>query len=214
MQVSVYNTEGDIVRQIDLDESVFGVQPNKSVVHQALVKQLANRRAGTVSTKTRSEVAGSTKKLYRQKHTGFARAGSRRSPTRHGGGIAFGPKPRSYYQRLPRKMKRLAIKSILSSKVTSGELIVIESFEINNPNTKEMSNILKALKIESSALIITVDPDANVIKSAQNIEKIKTMPAYMLNVVDLLSHKILLLTVDAVGKIVNIWGMNKVTSET
>ncbi len=213
MQVSVYNIEGQVTGQIDLDETIFGVQPNEALVHQALVRQLANARAGTADTKTRSEVAGSTHKLFRQKHTGFARAGSRRSPTRSGGGVAFGPHPRKYHQRMPKKMRRLALKSVLSSKVINDELMVIESFGIEQPKTKQISHILKTLGIESSALLVTSDPDINVVKSARNIDKVKIRPAYMLNVVDLLKHKVLLMTVEAVQKVETIWGKNQVSTE-
>lgn len=213
MQVSVYNIEGEITGQIDLDERVFGIQPNETVVHQALVRQLANARAGTADTKTRSEVVGSTRKLFRQKHTGFARAGSRRSPIRSGGGVAFGPHPRNYNQRMPKKMRRLALKSVLSSKVINEELMVIESLGVEQPKTKQIAQILKTLGIESSALLVTSDPDINVVKSARNIEKVKIRPAYMLNVVDLLTHKVLLMTVDAVHKVETIWGMKPVATE-
>ncbi|UCG82264.1 MAG: 50S ribosomal protein L4 [Dehalococcoidia bacterium] len=213
MKVSVYNTKGNEIEQIELDESVFGVPPNDAVVHQALVRQRANARVGTASTKTRGEVSGSTRKLFRQKHTGFARAGSRRPPTRRGGGIAFGPRPRSYNQAMPKKMRRLALKCMLSAKLAEDELKVIDSFGLKQPDTKQMLYILSALGIDSSVLVVTDDPDVNVIKSARNLPKVKTLPATMLNVVDLLSHRKLLMSVEAVRKAEATWGQKQVVAE-
>jgi large subunit ribosomal protein L4 len=206
MQVPVYNTTGEITGQIELDESVFGVPMREAVVHQALVAQLANARVGTASTKSRGEVSGSTRKLYRQKHTGLARAGSRKSPIRRGGGVAFGPKPRSYRQQLPKKMRRLALRCLLSAKAADGELRVIESFELDEPKTKEIKRILNSLKADSSALLVTAEADANVYKSARNLEKVKTLPAPLVNVADLLSYRILVVTIAAVRKVEVIWG--------
>jgi len=213
LQVSVYNIEGQEIDQIELDETVFGVLPNEAVVHQALVRQRANSRVGTASTKSRGEVSGSTRKLFRQKHTGFARAGSRRPPTRRGGGVAFGPRPRSYRQAMPKKMRRLALRCVLSAKVADGELLVIDSFGLEQPGTKQIVHVLKALGIEPSVLLVTAEPDMNVVKSARNIERAKTLPAAMLNVVDLLSHRMLLMTVDAVRRVEAIWGRKQVVAE-
>ena len=213
MQVPIYNMEGEVTGQIDLDDYIFGIEPNEAVVHQALVRQLTNRRAGTASTKTRGEVVGSTRKLFRQKHTGFARAGSRRSPLRHGGGIVFGPRPRKYFHRLPKKMKRLAIRSVLSSKVADSNLFIIEQIDIAQPNTKQMANVFKALNVELPALLVTADPDINIAKSARNISRVKTIPAYMINVADLLSHKTLLMTKEATKRVESIWGQKQVSSE-
>ena len=213
MQVSVYNIKGEVVDQIELDESVFGLVPNESVVHQALVRQRANARAGTANTKTRGEVSGSTRKLFRQKHTGFARAGSRRTPTRKGGGVAFGPRTRSYKQAMPKKMRRLALKSVLSAKVADGELLVVDSFGLEQPRTRQVVDTLRALGVKSSALLVSAEPDVNFIKSARNIEGSKTLPAAMLNVVDLLSHKTLLMTVDAVRRVEAIWGKKEQLAE-
>ena len=213
MQISVYNIEGQVIEQIELDETVFGVPPNEAVVHQALVRQRANSRVGTASTKTRSGVSGSTRKLFRQKHTGFARAGSRRSPTRRGGGIAFGPHPRSYRQAMPKKMRRLALRCVLSAKLADGELVVIDSFGLEGPNTKKVVRVLKTLGVEPSVLLVTAEPDMSVVKSARNIDRAKTLPAAMLNVVDLLSHRMLLMTVDAVRRVEAIWGGKQVVAE-
>jgi len=213
VQVPVYNTAGQVIDQVELDETVFGVPVNEAVVHQALVRQLANARVGTANTKTRSEVSGSSRKLYRQKHTGFARAGSRRSPIRRGGGVAFGPHYRSYRQAMPKKMRRLALKCVLSAKVAEGELMVIDSFGLEQPRTKQMANILKTLGIESSALLVTADPDTNVVKSTHNLARVKTQAAYMLNVSDLLSHRTLLMTVEAVNRVGMVWGRKQVVVE-
>ena len=206
MQISVYNNAGEETTKIEVDDSVFGVKPNKALIHQALVRQLANSRQGTADTKTRREVSGSSRKLYRQKHTGMARAGNRRSPLRRGGGIIFGPHPRSYRQAMPKKMRRLAIRNILSAKAADEELKVIDSFGLEEPKTKQMAQILQALDIKSSALLVTADIDDAVVKSARNIVMTKTLPANMLNIVDLMSCNILLMTVDAVRRVESILG--------
>jgi large subunit ribosomal protein L4 len=213
VQVSVYNIKGKVVDQIEVDESVFGLAPNESVVHQALVRQRANARVGTANTKTRGEVSGSTRKLFRQKHTGFARAGSRRTPIRRGGGVAFGPRTRSYRKAMPKKMRRLALKCVLSAKVSDGELLVVDSFGLERPRTKQVVDALRALGVQSSALLVSAEPDVNFIKSARNIEGSKTLPAGMLNVVDLLSYRMLLMSVDAVRRVEEIWGKREQLAE-
>ena len=206
MQVPVYNLIGEVVEHIDISDEVFAVPFNQAVVHQAMVRQRANARQGTASTKTRSEVSGSSRKLFRQKGTGFARAGSRRSPLRRGGGIAFGPKPRSYRQAMPKKMRRLALRCVLSAKVNDGELMILEQLKLVEPKTKEMAQILATSGVDSSALIVTDKPEDNVVKSARNLAGIKTLPANLLNVLDILSHKRLLITVAAVRKVEELWG--------
>jgi large subunit ribosomal protein L4 len=213
VQISVYNNAGQEIDKIEVDEAIFGVQPNEAVVHQALVRQLANSRQGTADTKTRREVSGSSRKLYRQKHTGMARAGNKRSPLRRGGGIIFGPHPRSYRQALPKKMRRLAIRSILSAKAAGEELKVIDSFGLEEPKTKQMAQVLQALGIKSSALLVTADLDTTVFKSARNIAMVKTLPASMLNIVDLISHNTLLMTVDAVRRVEAMLGKERAVSE-
>ncbi len=205
MQVPVYNFAGEIVEQIEISNHVFGVPFNEAVVHQVMVSQRANARQGTASTKTRGEVSGSTRKLFRQKGTGSARAGSIKSPLRRGGGIVFGPKPRSYRQAIPKKMRRLALRCMLSAKARDKELIILEQLEVAQPKTKEMVRILAALGVNSSALIVTSEPEENVVKSARNLPGIKTMPASLLNVVDILSYKMLLMTVAAVRKAEELW---------
>jgi large subunit ribosomal protein L4 len=206
VEVPVYNISGEVVKNIELSDKVFAVPFNQAVVHQAVVRQRANARQGTVSTKTRSEVVGSSAKLYRQKHTGMARAGSRRSPIRRGGGVAFGPKPRSYRQSMPKKMHRLAIRCVLSAKARDEELKVLEEIKLKQPKTKEMAGVMAALGIDSSALLVTGKPEENVYKSARNLTGIKVMPASILNVVDILSYKKLLMTETAVRKAEEIWG--------
>lgn len=206
MQVSVLNTAGNKASSIELEDSIFAMPANESVIHQAMVRQRANARLGAADTQTRGEVSFSTRKLYRQKHTGLARRGSRRSPLARSGGVIFGPHPRSYRQRMPKKMRRLALRGLLSSKAASGEMLVVEQLGLSEPKTKEMARILKTLGVNSSALIVTAKPDVNVIRSARNLPKVKTMPAALLNVLDLLSYRFLVITQDGVREVEQIWG--------
>jgi large subunit ribosomal protein L4 len=206
VQVPVYNLTGEVVRQIEISDSVFGVPFNETVVHQVMVALQANARQGTAATKSRGEVNGSTKKLYRQKGTGYARAGSKKSPTRRGGGVAFGPHPRDYRQDINKKTRRLAIRCILSSKAGEGDLKILDKFDLPEIKTKNMINVLAALGIESSALIVTPKPEENLIKSARNIPEITTTPANVLNVLDIMSHKTLLMTEAAVRVAEKLWG--------
>ena len=206
MEVPVYNLAGEVIKHIEISDQVFAVPFNEAVVHQAVVRQRANARQGTASTKTRGEVSGSSRKLFRQKGTGLARAGSRKSPLRRGGGITFGPKPRSYRQAMPKKMRQLALRCVLSAKAREGELRVLEQLKFDQPKTKEMAQILAALGVDSSALIATSEPEAGIVKSARNLTGIKITPASLLNVVDILSHRILLMTEAAVRKAEQIWG--------
>ena len=210
MQVPIYNITGEVIDHMDVREDIFGLPFNEAIVHQAVVRQLANKRQGTASTKTRSEVIGSTRKLFAQKHTGRARKGDIKSPLLRGGGMAFGPKPRSYRQSMPRKMRRLALKCILSSKLREGDMKAIEEFEFEKPRTKEMIDILLALGIDSSVLIITAGSEPNIVKSARNLANVKVLPSALINVLDLLSHKTLLATVPAIHNIEQIWGQKRV----
>ena len=214
MQVPVYSLAGEVVKHIEISNEVFATPFNQAVVHQAMVRQRANARQGTASTKTRSQVAGSAAKLFRQKGTGSARAGSKRSPLRRGGGITFGPKPRSYRQAMPKKMRRLALRCVLSAKTGDGELMVLEQLKLDEPGTKEMVRILTALGVDSSALIAIAEPEENVVKSARNLAGIKTIPANLLNVVDILSYKMLLMTETAVRKVEQLWGKNYLKGES
>jgi large subunit ribosomal protein L4 len=206
VQVPVYNIGGEVVKNIEISDYVFAVPFNEAVVHQALVKQRADTRQGTSDTKTRGEVAGSRKKLFAQKHTGEARAGDRRSPTRRKGGVAFGPHPRDYTKAMPKKMRRLALRCLLSSKASDGGLKVLDRFALESLKTKEMIKVLDALKLESTALIVTGAPEVNVIKSSRNIPGVKTLSANILNVVDLLSHDAVVMTEEAVRKAEQLWG--------
>jgi len=209
VEVPVYTVTGEVVKHIEISDRVFAVPFNQAVVHQAVVRQQANARQGTSSTKTRGQVSGSGRKLYRQKHTGMARAGDRRSPTRRGGGIIFGPKPRSYRQEMPKKMRQLALRCALSAKVRDEELMVVEELKFDQPKTKQMVGILSALGVDSSALIVTGEPEENVVKSSRNLAGIKTIPANILNVVDILSYKMLLMTEAAVRQAEQLWGPQK-----
>ncbi len=206
MQFPVYNLNGETIKKIEISDSVFGVPFNEALVHQVFVAQRANARQGTADTKTRSEVAGSTKKLYRQKGTGRSRAGDARSPLRRSGGVVFGPHPRDYRQNTPKKMRQLAIRCVLSAKARDGELKILEQFQFGEPKTKEMERILQTLGIESSALIIDSKPEENMIKSARNLPATKTLPAGLLNIVDLLSYKVLVMTETAVRRAEELWG--------
>lgn len=206
MQLPVYNISGEVVRQIEVSDMIFAVPFNEAAVHQVMVGQQANARQGTASTKTRGDVKGSTRKLYRQKGTGYARAGSKKSPLRRGGGITFGPHPRDYRQDLPKKLRRLALKCVLSAKAADGELKILEQWDFTEPKTRKMTEVLAALGIDSSALIITPEPDENVIKSARNLKKIKTLPANIINVNEILTYKTLLMTEAAVRMAERLWG--------
>jgi large subunit ribosomal protein L4 len=206
VRLIVKNTQGEEVDTIEVDDRVFGIKPNRAVVHQALLAHLANRRAGTASTKTRGEVRGSTAKIRRQKGTGRARLGSIRAPHLTGGGVVFGPRPRSFAQRLPKRVRRLAIRSVLSDKVAEGRLQVLDRLTLERPRTKDMAGVLTNLEVSGSALIVTGEPDRNVLLGARNLPETKVLSAAYLNVVDLLSHRALIMTVDAVRKAEALWG--------
>ena len=206
MKAEVYDINGEVVEQIELSEAIFALPLNRAVVHQAMVRQLANERQGTASAKTRGEVIGSTRKLYRQKHTGRARRGDIKSPLLRGGGVAFGPKPRSYRQSMPKKMRRLALKSVLSAKVREGNMRLVRELDFKEPKTKDMVNVLSSLGIDASALIVTAQSTPNVTKSAANLTDVKVVPSALINVVDLLSYEMLVATVPAVRNIEEIWG--------
>ena len=201
MWVPVYDTEGQVVGEIELRDDVFGVPFNQAVVHQALVRQLANSRQGTVDTRTRGEVVGSTRKLFRQKGTGRARQGAIRAPHHRGGGVVFGPQPRSFAQAMPKKMRRLAIRVVLSNKAAEGQLAVVKGLELEQPKTKDMLRILTALKSERTALVVTPQKSRNVYLSARNLPGVTTLPADQLNVGDLLKHTNLVITEDAVRRV-------------
>ena len=204
-KIDVYDIEGKKVKTIELKEEVFGIEPNEAVVHSVLVNYLANQRQGTQSTKTRAEVSGGGRKPWRQKGTGRARQGSIRAPQWIKGGIALGPKPRSYNYTVNKKEKRLAIKSMLSSKVLENELVVVENLPLKEIKTKEMARILNNLKVEGKAVILLPEKDEVVQKSARNIEGVKTLQVGTINVYDLLKHKNLVVTEDTVKKLEEVY---------
>ena len=206
MQVPVYNLAGEVVRQIEISDRVFAVPLREGVVYQAMVRQRANARQGTADTKTRGEIAGSGRKLFRQKGTGSARPGSRKSPLRRGGGVVFGPHPRSYQQAMPRKMRQLALRCALSAKAADGELKILEDLKFEEPKTKRMTEVLTALGVDHSVLIVTSEPEGSVIKSARNLPGTKTMPANILNVLDVISFRMLVMTEAAVRIAERLWG--------
>ena len=199
-KVALYNTEGDQVGEIELNPSVFDVEINETLMHNAVLMHLANRRQGNASTKTRSEVRGGGRKPWRQKGTGRARHGTIRSPLWVGGGTTFGPRPRNYGFTMPKKAKKLAIKSALTSKVKSGSLKILEKLTFEEPKTKEMVRVLNSLKAADKVLVVTGESNSSVVKSARNIPGVKTLPAYQLNVYDILNCKNLILTQEAVNR--------------
>ncbi len=204
LKVDVLNMEGKKVGDVELNENVFGVEVNDVVVHSVLVNFLANQRQGTQSTKTRAEVRGGGRKPWKQKGTGRARQGSIRAPQWTKGGIALGPKPRSYRYKVPKKMRQLAIKSVLTSKVKEGNLIVVDKLELNDIKTKEMVKVLNNLKA-NKALVMLNEKNLNVQASARNIENVKTTLVETINVYDLLKYNTLVLTQDAVKKIEEVY---------
>lgn len=205
MDFEVFDLKGAKTGKIKVSDYVFGLTVNEAVVHQALLRQLANRRQGNADTQTRSDVTRSTKKLYAQKHTGRARRGSANSPLLKGGGVVFGPHPRSYRQDMPKKMRWLALRSVLSGKVRDGEVKVLKKLELKEPKTKLMTEILDCLGIESTAIIGVAIGNDYITMASSNLPGIKTTMVSMLNVADLLSYKMLVLDVAAVRRIEELW---------
>ena len=204
-KIDVYNIEGKKVSTLDLNEAVFGIEPNEKVVHSVLVNYLANQRQGTSNTKTRAEVAGGGRKPWKQKGTGRARQGSIRAPQWFKGGIALGPKPRDYRYTVNKKERRLAIRSILSSKVLEENLVVVDKIDLKEIKTKNMVKALDALKVEGKTLIVLPEKNENIQKSARNIEGVKTSLVNTINVYDLLKYNKLILTVDSVKSIEEVY---------
>ena len=213
MKLPVMDITGAQVGTLEVSDSLFGVPANQPVVHQAMVRQLANARQGTSSTKTRSQVSGGGAKPRPQKHSGRARQGSIRSPQYAGGGIVFGPSPRSFRQSMPKKMRRLAIRCLLSDKARDNSLTLLQNMDLPTSSTKEMVNVLKTLDAASSTLIVTHPPSSNVVLSARNIKKVKTLPASNINVLDLLEHDRLIMTVDAVHRAEELWAGGVTSAE-
>ncbi len=186
MEATLYNQAGETIGTIQLNEYIFGIKPNEPVMHQAVVRQQANARLGTHNTLNRGEVRGSTRKLYRQKGTGRARQGAIRAPHRPGGGIAHGPHPRSYEKKMPRKMRRLAVRSALSAKHAAEQIRFVDAFEFAQPRTKDMVALLEAHGLAGKTLIVLDRKDENIQRSANNLPRVKTLLAHYLNVIDLL----------------------------
>ncbi len=193
-EVPVKNLRGEVVGSVELDERVFGIEPNQSVLHQAVVAQLANRRRGTHDTKTRGEVAGGTHKVYRQKGTGRARQGDRRAPHWKGGGIVFGPHPRSHQQAMPKKMRRLAMRSALSARLAENALTVVDELAVPSPKTREMAAVLRTLGLERGALIVLGGQDDQVARATSNLENVRAVTPGGLNLLDVLNFRHVLMT--------------------
>ncbi len=204
-KVSVYDMNGNAVSELELNDAVFGIEPSEYAMHQAVVNYLANQRHGTQSTLTRTEVSGGGKKPWRQKGTGHARQGSTRSPQWRHGGVALGPKPRSYSYTLNKKVKRLALLSALSSKAQENEVVVVDSITVDGYKTKTIVNMLKALGVEGKALIVLDGVDGQVIKSAANIPGVKTTQVGTLNVYDILNYDKFVVVKNAVTKIEEVY---------
>jgi large subunit ribosomal protein L4 len=199
--VAVLNKEGATVGEITLSDAVFGAEVNTGLLHEVVNMYLANQRQGTSDTKTRAEISGGGRKPWRQKGTGRARAGSTRAPNWRHGGVAFGPHPRSYGWTMPKKARRVALRSALSAKLAAGELVVIDAFDLDAPKTKDVVALLKALNVGRKAFLVTAEQNANVYKSARNIEGVNANAARNLNVYEVLNSGKLVLTKDAVAKV-------------
>jgi large subunit ribosomal protein L4 len=205
MELPVLDMQGEAVGTLEVSEFLFATPMNVPVVHQAMLRQRANARQGTSNTKTRAHVSGGGAKPRMQKHSGRSRQGSIRAPHFRGGGIVFGPHPRSYRQRLPKKMRRLALRCLLSDKVREDQIAILHEFRFPEVKTKEMSRLLNNLKVSSSALIVTPGVEPEVIRSAHNLPDVKTLPATNLNVLDLLNHDKVIMTVAGIRKAEELW---------
>lgn len=204
-KVNVYNMQGDTVEQMELNDSVFGIEVNQHVVYQVVKNQLANKRQGTQSVKTRADVRGGGRKPWRQKGTGRARQGSIRSPQWTGGGVVFAPKPRDYSYKTPKKTRRLAMKSALTSKALENKIIVVDELKLDAPKTKDMVATLEGLSADRKALLVTLKPEKNVIRSTNNIPNVQTTIVENLNVYDILNHGSLIMTKEAIKKVEEVY---------
>ncbi|MEK4883260.1 50S ribosomal protein L4 [Bacillus sp. FSL W8-0223] len=200
-KVALYNQSGTQVGDIELNDSIFGITPNEHVLHEAVLMQRASLRQGTHKVKNRSEVSGGGRKPWRQKGTGRARQGSIRAPQWRGGGTVFGPTPRSYSYKLPKKMRRLAIKSALSSKVNENNIVVVDALKFDAPKTKEFVKVLKNFSVDTKALVVTDGSDENVLLSARNIPGVTVVDTNGINVINVLDHDKLIMTKSAVEKV-------------
>ena len=204
-KVTMLNMAGETVGDIELNDDVFGIEVNEFAVHEVIKNYLANQRQGTQSAKTRGEVRGGGRKPFRQKGTGRGRQGSLTSPSHIGGGVVFAPKPRDYSYAVPKKVKRLAIKSVLTSKVNDGEIIVVDSLEFEEPKTKKMIEVLKNIKADKKAIIVTAGKNENVVRSASNIPGVQTSHTGSLNCYDMLKANSLIITKEAVEKLEEVY---------
>ncbi|MEK4762407.1 50S ribosomal protein L4 [Viridibacillus sp. FSL E2-0187] len=205
-KVSLLSQTGSSVGEIELNDAIFGIEPNQNVLFDAVIAQRASLRQGNHKVKNRSEVAGGGRKPWKQKGTGRARQGSIRSPQWRGGGVVFGPVPRSYSYKLPKKVRRLALKSALSAKVLETNFLVLDALKLDAPKTKDFVKVLKDLSIESKALFVTANVDENVALSARNIQGVTVVPAAGINVLDLLGHEKVVFTKAAVEKVEEVLG--------
>jgi len=201
MQVNVVDLNGTVLRAIDVDERVFGIEPNEAVVHQAVVTQQANARQGTHDTRTRGEVAGGGKKPYRQKGTGYARQGSKRAPHYTGGGVVFGPHPRSYHKDLPRKMRRLALRSVLSARAADDALTVIDAFPLASGKTRDLLSALQTLGVGDAAVVVLGERSGEVLRAARNLARVHVVTPNGINLLDLLRLPRVVLTETAVQEL-------------
>lgn len=210
MDIEVHNIKGEPIDEVEIRDDVFDVPMNTVLVHQVLVGQLANARQGTSQTKTRSNVSGGGRKPRPQKHTGQARQGSIRSPLWKGGGVAFGPSPRSYRQRTPKKMRRAAIRMALSDKAREGNLIVLQDLILESPKTKEFVAMIHALGGKRSVLLVGDGADPEMLRAGRNVPEVDMLPADLLNTVDVLNHRTLIMTLDAVRRAESLWSTEAV----
>ena len=214
MRLPLWNSAGETVDTIEVSDSLFDVPMNRALVHQVAVSHMANARQGNASTKTRGMVSGGGKKPWRQKHTGRARQGSNRSPQWRGGGVVFGPHPRDYSQRIPKKMNRGAITCLLSQKAREEKLIVLDNFQLDGAKTRAMAKVLANLSVVTPALLVTRSSQADVVLSARNIPRVKTLPSPQLNPLDLLNHDRVIITAEAVRRAEELWASGEVRVET
>lgn len=207
MQLDVYNMSGDVVGSMDLSDEIFAIEPNEDAVYRVMIAQQANKRQGTHKAKGRSEVRGGGRKPFRQKGTGRARQGSTRSPNHVGGGVVFGPAPRSYRVRLPRKLRRLALLSMLSSKAVNEKLVVLDELTIENGKTRVMADVLKNIGADTSALIVTAGKNESVVRSARNLPDVKTAPVNALSVLDLMKYDRMIATREAIETLEEVYAL-------
>lgn len=206
MELPLWNTQGNVVGTVQVRDDVFGAPPNEALIHQVVVGQLSNTRVGTASTKTRGEVSGGGRKPRAQKGLGRARQGSIRAPHWKGGGVVFGPRPRSFRHNTPRRMRRLSLISALSDKIRDDQLVVLDSLSLETSKTAEMAGILNAIEAGPSAILVADGVDPSVLKSARNIPRLRMLPAALLNTLDLVKHRKVIMTLDAVRRAEQLWG--------